>query len=272
MLTLLGFAEQFGEQFPPVEARVGHGRFSRSRTIRVAASCGMRAKIVPTQIAREWRDKLRFVFVDEYQDINAAQDKIHSGARARIGEWKPFPGRRREAKHLPISAGQSRIFFRITPARGRRSPLKTCFTIDEWDGAVSPRAGPERQPPGGAVGTPRTTFSTDSGTAISLAENFRSHEGIRQLRRFILSTGDAGGNWRRGLRRRSQASASARQAEARPLSVTPMLRREWNYTCGSKETRMASTARRATTTRWQKSMIFRKWIRKRGWWLCACVN
>jgi len=30
----------------------------------------------PTAIARQWRKKLRFVFVDEYQDINAAQDKI----------------------------------------------------------------------------------------------------------------------------------------------------------------------------------------------------
>jgi ATP-dependent helicase/nuclease subunit A len=26
--------------------------------------------------AKRWREKLRFVFVDEYQDINAAQDKI----------------------------------------------------------------------------------------------------------------------------------------------------------------------------------------------------
>jgi len=30
----------------------------------------------PTEIARRWREKLRFVFVDEYQDINAAQDRI----------------------------------------------------------------------------------------------------------------------------------------------------------------------------------------------------
>ena len=30
----------------------------------------------PTEIAERWRKKLRFVFVDEYQDINAAQDKI----------------------------------------------------------------------------------------------------------------------------------------------------------------------------------------------------
>lgn len=30
----------------------------------------------PTAIAREWRERLKYVFVDEYQDINNAQDKI----------------------------------------------------------------------------------------------------------------------------------------------------------------------------------------------------
>jgi len=30
----------------------------------------------PREIAQRWREKLRFVFVDEYQDINAAQDRI----------------------------------------------------------------------------------------------------------------------------------------------------------------------------------------------------
>ncbi|MGH7978147.1 MAG: 3'-5' exonuclease, partial [Limisphaerales bacterium] len=32
----------------------------------------------PTPVASHWRDKFRFIFVDEYQDINAAQDKIIS--------------------------------------------------------------------------------------------------------------------------------------------------------------------------------------------------
>ena len=32
----------------------------------------------PTAVAEVWRKKLRFIFVDEYQDINAAQDKIIS--------------------------------------------------------------------------------------------------------------------------------------------------------------------------------------------------
>lgn len=30
----------------------------------------------PSRIARQWQNKLRFIFVDEYQDINAAQDRI----------------------------------------------------------------------------------------------------------------------------------------------------------------------------------------------------
>jgi ATP-dependent helicase/nuclease subunit A len=30
----------------------------------------------PTAVAKVWREKLKFIFVDEYQDINAAQDKI----------------------------------------------------------------------------------------------------------------------------------------------------------------------------------------------------
>ena len=34
------------------------------------------SKDKPTAVAEGWRNKLRFVFVDEYQDINAAQDKI----------------------------------------------------------------------------------------------------------------------------------------------------------------------------------------------------
>ena len=33
----------------------------------------------PSAVAAHWRDKFKFVFVDEYQDINAAQDKIIQG-------------------------------------------------------------------------------------------------------------------------------------------------------------------------------------------------
>jgi len=45
----------------------------------------------PTQTAERWREKLRFVFVDEYQDINAAQDKIIQ-ALSRDERWGETPG------------------------------------------------------------------------------------------------------------------------------------------------------------------------------------
>ncbi|HEX5399162.1 MAG TPA: UvrD-helicase domain-containing protein, partial [Verrucomicrobiae bacterium] len=44
----------------------------------------------PTAIADSWRAKLRFVFVDEYQDINAAQDKIIQ-ALSRDESYSPSP-------------------------------------------------------------------------------------------------------------------------------------------------------------------------------------
>ena len=46
----------------------------------------------PTPVAERWREKIRFVFVDEYQDINAAQDKIIQ-ALSRDERWGGSPGR-----------------------------------------------------------------------------------------------------------------------------------------------------------------------------------
>jgi ATP-dependent helicase/nuclease subunit A len=45
----------------------------------------------PTPMAQRWRQKIRFVFVDEYQDINAAQDKIIQ-ALSRDERWGETPG------------------------------------------------------------------------------------------------------------------------------------------------------------------------------------
>ena len=44
----------------------------------------------PTAVADRWRARLRFVFVDEYQDINAAQDKIIQ-ALSRDAGWSEVP-------------------------------------------------------------------------------------------------------------------------------------------------------------------------------------
>ncbi|MCC6231381.1 MAG: UvrD-helicase domain-containing protein, partial [Verrucomicrobiales bacterium] len=92
----------------------------------------------PTPLAREWRERLELVFVDEYQDINGAQDRIidcvsREGAAANrffVGDVKQSIYRFRRA--------DPRIFQHYAAA---------------W------REGPHRR-------------------VIPLAENFRSHERI----------------------------------------------------------------------------------------------
>jgi ATP-dependent helicase/nuclease subunit A len=75
MLTLLELARQFGEQFRISKRESGMLDFHdlEQYALRLLWDANEER---PTKIAREWREKLRFVFVDEYQDINAAQDKI----------------------------------------------------------------------------------------------------------------------------------------------------------------------------------------------------
>ena len=48
----------------------------------------------PTAVAEVWRNKLRFVFVDEYQDINAAQDKIIAALSRDASSPSPLRGER----------------------------------------------------------------------------------------------------------------------------------------------------------------------------------
>lgn len=93
----------------------------------------------PTVVARHWREKLRLVFVDEYQDINAAQDKI-IGALSRDGEAAN--------RFLVGDVKQSIYRFRLADPR-----IFQRYT-EAWR-----RAGPHSR-------------------VIPLVENFRSHEGI----------------------------------------------------------------------------------------------
>ena len=53
----------------------------------------------PSATAESWRAKLKFVFVDEYQDINAAQDRIIAG----LARSAPVPG---AATSRPPTAGE----------------------------------------------------------------------------------------------------------------------------------------------------------------------
>ncbi|HVV70634.1 MAG TPA: UvrD-helicase domain-containing protein, partial [Verrucomicrobiae bacterium] len=75
MLTLVRLAEEFGRAFGEAKHELGVVDFHdlEQHALRLLWDFDSNQ---PTAIARQWRSQLRFVFVDEYQDINAAQDKI----------------------------------------------------------------------------------------------------------------------------------------------------------------------------------------------------
>ncbi len=75
MQTLLRLAREFGEQFDDAKREAGGVDFSdleqfALRLLWDSATGG------PTPLAMDWQARLKFVFVDEYQDINEAQDTI----------------------------------------------------------------------------------------------------------------------------------------------------------------------------------------------------
>jgi ATP-dependent helicase/nuclease subunit A len=75
MTTLLQLAREFTAAFTEAKRELGAVDFHDLEQYALRLLWDTKAN-QPTRVARQWRQKLRFLFVDEYQDINAAQDKI----------------------------------------------------------------------------------------------------------------------------------------------------------------------------------------------------
>ncbi|EEF61599.1 helicase-exonuclease AddAB subunit AddA [Pedosphaera parvula] len=84
MTSLLGLAEQFSAAFSLAKRELGVVDFHDLEQHSLQLLWDRNTKQA-TAVARQWRKKLRFVFVDEYQDINDAQDAILK-ALSREGE------------------------------------------------------------------------------------------------------------------------------------------------------------------------------------------
>jgi len=134
MATLLQLVREFDEAFTEAKRELGVVDFHdiEQYTLRLLWDT---ATNQPTPVARQGRDKLRFLFVDEYQDINAAQDKIiealsREGVQANrflVGDVKQSIYRFRLA--------EPRIFQRYAETwrdgRGRVIPLADNFRSRE---------------------------------------------------------------------------------------------------------------------------------------------
>ena len=78
MATLLRLAEEFASQLAERKRANGVLDFHDLEQFALELLWDFSAG-QPTAVAAAWRAKLKFVFVDEYQDINAAQDRIIQG-------------------------------------------------------------------------------------------------------------------------------------------------------------------------------------------------
>jgi ATP-dependent helicase/nuclease subunit A len=154
MLTLLGIAQQFSNQFRLSKRELGMVDFHDLEQYALRLLWDTRTN-QPTKIAREWREKLRFVFVDEYQDINAAQDKIIQA----LGRDLPNGNR-----FLVGDVKQSIYRFRLANPHIFQNYAHT------WQSGA--REKDVRS--GNKTGAGRSA----TGTTIPLVENFRSRERI----------------------------------------------------------------------------------------------
>jgi ATP-dependent helicase/nuclease subunit A len=176
MLTLLRLTQEFSAAFAQAKRELGGIDFSDQEQFALRLLLSPNGS--PTAAARECREKYRFVFVDECQDINAAQDAIiravsRNGAEANrflVGDVKQSIYRFRLA--------DPRIFQRYqevwTPQVGRAgSPLPAA------GGASVPasRLVSSLAPPEQSI-TPVATHPTSPGQTLALTENFRSAEGL----------------------------------------------------------------------------------------------
>ncbi len=165
METLLRLAQEFSARFAARKRTDGAADFHDLEQFALKLLWDFPAG-KPTAVAEGWRAKLKFVFVDEYQDINAAQDKIIAalshdsspcplgGERARVGGGETTSplspaggeGVKTANRFLVGDVKQSIYRFRLADPKIFRD-----YAHDWHDGV---------------------------GETIPLSENFRSREGL----------------------------------------------------------------------------------------------
>ena len=141
MLTLLELGQEFTAEFTRAKRELGGVDFSDLEQLALRVLRDPHTGR-PTRTAETWQQKLRYVFVDEYQDINAAQDAIL--ALLSRGEK---PGNR----FLVGDAKQSIYRFRLADPRIFRDYEQ------RWRGA------------------------SGGGQRVALSDNFRSREALLEF-------------------------------------------------------------------------------------------
>ena len=172
MLTLLQLAQEFGAAFSTAKRELGGVDFSDQEQF--ALRLLLKPDGSPSAVAQACRDQYRFVFVDECQDINAAQDAIiRAVSREGVAANRFLVGDVKQSIYR-FRLADPRIFQRYQeewmtvgdslPAAGEASVRAS------W--LVSSLAPPEHSD------VREVTRPSSPGQTLALTENFRSAEGL----------------------------------------------------------------------------------------------
>ena len=184
----------------------------------------------PSATAERWRGKIRFVFVDEYQDINAAQDKIIQALSRDPFGVPPSGGKRPK----PPEGG--------TPNEGNR------FLVGDVKQSIYRfrLADPK------IFRDYAQSWRGKNGQTIHLAENFRSREGLLNFVNSVfepLMRPEIGGV---GYDAEARLQFGAPKDRARHSAPPAIRHRGRNYICFSKKAAtMRAAARSPVMTIWR---------------------
>jgi ATP-dependent helicase/nuclease subunit A len=133
----------------------------------------------PTAVAGRWRQKIRFVFVDEYQDINAAQDKIIQ-ALSRDSSPSPRPsGERAGVRGVELAKNLSPLPDPLLLRGGEGEKAHSEFGGNRFlVGDAKQSIYRFRLADPKIFRDYAQSWRGNNGQTISLAENFRSREGL----------------------------------------------------------------------------------------------
>ena len=158
LTALVLLAREFGEKFAERKRTDGVLDFHDLEQFALKLLWDSAAE-KPTAIADRWRQKIRFVFVDEYQDINAAQDKIIQALS-------------RDSFGVPSSDS-----IRPGPPKGGTSNTGNRFLV----GDVKQSIYRFRLADPGIFRDYANSWRGEIGRTIPLTENFRSRESLLGL-------------------------------------------------------------------------------------------
>ena len=189
MLTLLQLAREFTADFTRAKRELGGIDFADQEQL--ALSLLYDAAGNPSPVALACRERFRFVFVDECQDINAAQDAIlravsredaaPSERRLQAAETSPHTALPPEGgvpnaanRFLVGDVKQSIYRFRLADPRIFQN------YEHEWSTNLPGRAGSPLPAVRGKTsdGAQRTARPTTESRVLALSENFRSREAL----------------------------------------------------------------------------------------------